>query len=749
MKKPMTVKIAMFSAKHRWLVLGFWFVAMMGLVAVSTAIPTTPKPFDPLSGFDFDSSKASKVFTENGQKADPYEDFFLVINHPTLKATEPSFQAMAEQITKDLAGMTHQNQPLFTLLVNPYQAPPQLKTVSSDGTTVRIYGQILGQTYSETLTKKLDNFDEKLKELRQKYSEYKILAYNQTLSFIEANQKAQESLEKSLLITLIPTFLILLMVFGAFVASVVPLILAMTAIMGTTGAILIYSRISGNTDITDATMLSVLMGLAVAVDYSLFVISRYRTERRNGHEKLKAIEIASGTAGRAVFFSGIIVAIAMSGLLFLGGALTPISIAIITVVMLSVIGSITFLPALLSILGNGINWGRIPYFGRAKSDETGIWAALVRWIMRHPVAITVVVSALLLALSSPLTHIKLGTSLLSNDNLEGTKAAKFMLEKWPEGTELKLEVVVTQADKPDTLAAIERFQTAALQIPGLGGPVVSEKSANGKIIRLYFTQPGSLNDASNQAVVTKLRNEVVPQYFKDLSGVEVYISGNTAIAVDFAKFFTNPAVWVFVLTLSFLVLLLVFRSLVIAIKAILLNLLSTGAAYGVVILVFQDGILWIKPTGYMESFLPVFMFTIIFGLSMDYHLFILTRIKEFRDKGLNSNEAVARGIASTSGTITGAAAIMVIVFGDFFIAIDNSTIQQLGLGLAVAIFLDATVVRSMLLPAVMKLMGEFNWWMPRFLNWLPTITIEVEEEEANSEKKELETSANSELASTR
>ncbi len=738
MKKPLTVKLAIFSAKHRWMVLGLWCVVMFGLVTISAGLPASSKPYDPFSGFDVESSKASKVFTDNGQKAEPYEDFFMVVTHPTLKATDPAFQATIEQLNKDLAALSYEGKPIFALLVNPYQAPPELNSISKDGTTVRIYGQVLGQSYSDTLNKKLDNFQDELTTLRQQHSGYKILAYNPTLSFLEANQNAQESLQKSFLFTLIPTFLILLIVFGTVVAAVIPLILAMTAIMGTTGVILIYSRLSGNTDIADAMMLTVLMGLAVAVDYSLFVISRYRLEKFNGHDKLRAIEIASGTAGRAVFFSGVLVAIAMSGLLIIGGQLIAVSIAIIVVVLLSVVGSVTFLPALLSILGKGVNWGRVPYFGRTKGDGVGLWAVLVRWVMRHSIPITVVTTVLLLSLASPLLHIKIGTNLFSGDNLEGTKATKFMLEKWPEGTELKLEVVITQADRPETLAAIEKFQAAALKVPQVNGPVVTEKSGNGKVIKLYFTQPGTLNDEANQDAVTRLRSEVVPANFKDLNGVEVYIGGYAAIAKDTNKFFTNPIVWVFVLSLSFIVLLLVFRSLVVAVKAIILNLLSTGAAYGVVILVFQDGILWVKPTGFLENFLPVFMFAIVFGLSMDYHLFILTRIKELRDKGLHSNEAVAKGIASTSGTITGAAAIMVIVFGDFFVGIDNATIQQLGLGLAVAVFLDATIVRSMLLPAVMRLMGEFNWWMPRFLNWLPSITIEVEEETSLDTQKAVE-----------
>jgi RND superfamily putative drug exporter len=247
---------------------------------------------------------------------------------------------------------------------------------------------------------------------------------------------------------------------------------------------------------------------------------------------------------------------------------------------------------------------------------------------------------------------------------------------------------------------------------------------------LSFFQSGGLNDQTNFDLVNKVRKEVVPVYFKALPDVNAYVTGNTAEAMDISVYFSNPVVWVFVLGLSFLVLLLVFRSLVIAIKAIILNLLSTGAAYGAVVWVFQDGNLGTKSTGVLMFWLPVFIFTIIFGLSMDYHLFILTRIKELRDKGQPTVSSVANAISSTSGTITGAAAIMVIVFGDFYFGISEPAVRQLGLGLAVAVFVDATLVRCLLLPAMMKLLGELNWWMPKFLNWLPTITIEAEETKA-------------------
>ncbi len=732
-KKPFTVKIASWSARHRWIVFGLWFVFIIGLMVGSSFVPQSATDRDVYAGLDFETAKASKVLKDNGGEANPNQKFFLIVSNPNLKATDPAFQEtvgkMVEELNTYNVTQDGQSKPLFSQLLNPYQVPPQAGLISEDGTTVRIYGQIPSESNWQKMKEKIEPFAPKIKELKGHYPEYKVLASNVTLDYLEANADAQESLNHSLLITLIPTFVILLVVFGAFVASIVPLILALTAIIGAIGILTAYSRFFGDKDISTAMTLMVLMGLAVAVDYSLFVISRYRSERRKGRDKLDAIEVACGTAGRAVFFSGLLVAISISGLFILGSLFVPMALGVIAVVLMAVLGSMTFLPAMLAILGKGINWGRIPYFGREREEGKGVWSAIVHAVMRRPVVTTLVAVSLLVGLASPLLHIRLGITQSDSDKLESQQAAKVMNEKWPQGTSLTMLVVITKADQPETQAAMKQFEAAALQVPNINGPVEIIPSKDGKVAVMTFLQAGSWNDQKNQDAVTKIRKEVIPANLKTVNGVEAYVMGMSAEVIDESKFFMNPTVWVFVLGLSFLVLLLVFRSLVIGVKAIILNLLSTCAAYGIVILVFQDGWLGVKPTGVMEVWLPVFIFAIVFGLSMDYHMFILTRIKELRDKGYDSNQAVAEGISITSGTITGAAAIMVVVFGDFFIGLDDPSVRQLGLGLAVAVFLDATIVRSMLLPAVMRLMGEFNWWMPAFLNWLPTITIESEVEE--------------------
>jgi RND superfamily putative drug exporter len=260
-----------------------------------------------------------------------------------------------------------------------------------------------------------------------------------------------------------------------------------------------------------------------------------------------------------------------------------------------------------------------------------------------------------------------------------------------------------------------------------------ECSGDGTVAKISAAIPGGQNDQPNWALARTFRTTVIPRYFGSLPDAHVYVSGDAAYAMDYAESSGRqmPIVIIFVLTMSFLLLMVAFHSVVIPLKAILLNLLSAGAAFGVLVLLFQEG--WLREiTGIrpnvVEAWAPAMIFTILFGLSMDYHLLILTRVKEARDRGLSSTDAVVKGIAITAGTVTSAAAIMVCVFGAFF-TIQLAIMQELGVGLAVAILVDATLVRSLLLPSLMKLLGEWNWWMPRFLRWVPRITIEGEPEE--------------------
>jgi uncharacterized membrane protein YdfJ with MMPL/SSD domain len=307
-------------------------------------------------------------------------------------------------------------------------------------------------------------------------------------------------------------------------------------------------------------------------------------------------------------------------------------------------------------------------------------------------------------------------------------------------------VVVTRADEAPTKAAIDKLSSAVLAIPGVSGPSKTNISADGHVAFVSWLMSGGANDPRNAEIVRQVRTTVIPTAFAGLTGVRALVGGDAAYTLDVVDFYAHgmPTVMLFVLALSFILLLVAFRSIVIPIKAILLNLLSTAAAFGVLVLVFQEGwfaeALGIQAGGVIESWVPIFIFTILFGLSMDYHLFILTRIKEARDRGLDSRAAVAKGISVTAGTITSAASIMVVVFA-VFVGLKFVFIQQLGLGLAVAVFLDATVIRSILLPATMTLLGDWNWWMPRFLDWIPRVTIEGDPDEPDQPTGSIEAGA--------
>jgi len=342
----------------------------------------------------------------------------------------------------------------------------------------------------------------------------------------------------------------------------------------------------------------------------------------------------------------------------------------------------------------------------------------------------------MLTLAFPWINLRIGVTDFTSfpDAIDGVQAVKLIDAKWPQGGVQDLQVAVTGYDRPDVKAAVDAFKTSGLAVPGLSGPVQVFTSKDGTVALVSFTIAGEQNDPAAQATVRQMRTQAVPAAFGSLPNVQAYVTGNAASALDVTNIYLDaiPLVFAFVLGLSFLLLMVVFHSLVIPIKAILLNLLSTAAAFGVLVAVFQDGVLGhafgLAQSPVIESWVPIFVFAILFGLSMDYHVFILTRVKEARDRGLDSRAAVAKGISITSGTITSAATIMVLVFAAF-ITIPFAFIQELGLGLAVAVFLDATVVRSVLLPSTMTLLGDWNWWLPPFLRWLPRITIEGEPDE--------------------
>ncbi len=736
-REPATVRVAMWSSRHRWPVFAGWFIATIGLFVLSQAMGgiNAEDPNGNPNQAQTESAKAYAVFGAGGEST-PTEDVTLVITHPSLKATDPAYQAFVAGIVTRFKGLTVDENgatvPAFGEVQDPATAPPTAGLVSSDLSSARVVGRITGD--QATVERHLVPVRQAIEAIEADSAGFTVHSISQTLTGQDITELINSGLDRTF-ITIGLTFIILLITFGAFVASIVPLVLAVTALVAAFGILGIFSQLVSPAS-PYATQLVVLIGLAVSVDYSLFMITRFRSERREGKPKLLAIETASSTAGRAVFFSGLAVMISIAGLFLIDVSIfRSMAIGTIGVIFVAIIGSLTFLPATLAILGDRVNTGRVPFLGRDRDAANGIWARFVLAVMRRPVIYLVLGTAFMLILASPFIRLRIGVTDFTSfpDEIDGVQAVKLINEKWPQGGFDDLQVAVTGYDRADTKAAVEAFKASGLTVPGLSGPVQVFTSRDGTVALVSFTIAGEQNDPATQATVRQVRSTAVPAAFGSLPGVKAYVTGNAAQALDVTQIYLDaiPKVFAFVLGLSFLLLLVVFHSLVIPIKAILLNLLSTAAAFGVMVAVFQDGILGhafgLAQSPVIESWVPIFVFAILFGLSMDYHVFILTRVKEARDRGLDSRAAVAKGISITSGTITSAATIMVLVFAAF-ITIPFAFIQELGLGLAVAVLLDATVVRSILLPSAMTLLGDWNWWLPGFLGWLPRVTIEGEPE---------------------
>ena len=537
---------------------------------------------------------------------------------------------------------------------------------------------------------------------------------------------------KAGLIALVLTLVILLLVLGSAVSALVPVLVGLTAVFAAMGLVSLPSKVVPMD--TSVSELMLLIGLAVGVDYSLFYLRRERDERRAGRSSKAAVEAAAATSGRAVLISGFTVIIAMAGMLLTGDK-TFISFAVgtMTVVAVAMIGSLTVLPAVLSRLGDKVEKGRIPFLHRLRRDngEGGrFWGAFLRPVLRHPAISAVASTAVLVALALPAFHLHTadsGLDALPKSQPE-LKAFHVIDDAFPGGAEGAV-VAIKGTDSARIRTAIDDLKAKALASGEMQNPIQVETSPDGSTFQVSVPLAGSGTDeVSNHALAT-LRTKLLPATVGAVPGVEYAVGGGTAQSHDYnAKMkATAPLVFAFVLLFAFMLLLVAFRSIVVALKAILLNLLSVAAAYGMLVAIFQWGwgenLLDFNSTGGIASWLPMFLFVILFGLSMDYHVFILSRIREGFDRGLKSGDAVEQGIRGTAGVVTGASVVMVAVFS-VFVILPYLDLKEMGIGLAAAILIDATIVRAVLLPASMMLLGERNWYLPRWLEWLPNLEHE-------------------------
>lgn len=522
---------------------------------------------------------------------------------------------------------------------------------------------------------------------------------------------------------------VLLLVFGAVVAASVPLLMAVASIIVAVG---VSAVVGQATDLSFFIVNMVIaMGLALGIDYSLFITSRFREERHAGLDRLAAIAVSGATASKAVLFSGLSFVVALLGMLLVPDTvLRSLAFGAIVVGLVTVAAALTLLPATLALLGDRIERGRIPFLPRQHGGESPFWRRAVGRATRRPVVTVVLASAFLVALALPVLTLQTGSAGLTTLPSDTVTQRGFaaLNDYFPAGARPSpAQVVVDAKTSPQVSSAVERLRTRVASDPDFGPSTVT--TAPGEDLTLVeVVVEGDPASTQASAAITRLRNDYIPDAF---SGVDagVYVTGTTAFDLDYTSLIDTwlPIVIAFVLTLSFLLLLLVFRSVVLPLKAVVLNLLSVGAAYGLMVLVFQEGIgadlLGLQQIDRVEPWVPVFLFSVLFALSMDYHVFLLTRIKERYLATGDTVDAVAHGVGATGRIITGAALIIVVVFIGFAQG-DLVGFQQMGFGVAVALLIDATLIRTVLVPASMVLLGKWNWYLPGWLEWLPELHVE-------------------------
>jgi RND superfamily putative drug exporter len=585
-----------------------------------------------------------------------------------------------------------------------------------------------------------------VKKVDGRHSAIRVEQFGEASASKALSDRFEEDFQKAEQLSLPITLLILVIAFGALVAAGIPLLLAATAVAATIGLIGPISHLVPVDQAISSVVL--LIGLAVGVDYSMFYLRREREERARGLDERAALAVAAATSGRAVLVSGLTVIIAMAGM-FLGGSRiwTAFAIGTILVVAIAVIGSLTVLPATLAWLGDRVEKGRVPVIGRRKraGGDSRMWGFVIDRVMRRPMVAAVAATGVLIVLATPLLGIK--TALPGLDTYPRDLAVMQTYDDiqaaFP-GNPIPA-VVAIEADNvrsPEMRAAIAELRRDAVATGNYAEPATVKIADNGKVASVQLPIAGKGTDDRSNRALDQLRDDIIPSTIGGIPGASADVTGITAGTADFNSLMQSRIVWVFafVLGLAFILLLVTFRSIVIPMKAIVLNLLSVAAAYGLLVWLFQDGhgesLFDFQSTGAITSWLPLFMFVVLFGLSMDYHVFILSRIRELVDRGVPTDQAVSQGIRSTAGVVTSAAAIMVGVFA-VFATLSTVEFKQMGVGLAAAVLIDATIIRGVLLPAVMKLLGDWNWYLPKRLDWLPQvgrepITVDAEAEPARA-----------------
>jgi uncharacterized membrane protein YdfJ with MMPL/SSD domain len=711
------------SARHRKTAIFGWLAFVIAAFVIGGNIGT--KTLDEKDTGVGDSARATKIT----DKAFPEKAGEMVlVQSKTQQATDAGYRAAVRDIERRL-----QAQPDVTNLKSPY-AKENPGQISQDGHSALVNFEIRGDV--DQAQDKVDAILAATAAAQKAHPDFRIEQFGGASAGKAVDKMFADDLHKAETISLPVTLIILLFAFGALVAAGLPLLLGLTAVIATMGIVAGVSQLSPATQ--DLQSVVLLVGLAVGVDYSLFYIRREREERKAGRDPEAALEAAAATSGRTVLVSGFTVIAAMAGMYLTGDkGFSSMATGTILVVAVAMAGSLTVLPAMLSKLGDKIDKGRIPFLGKRlarRDSESGVWAWLLDRVLRRPLVAALISGGLLVALAIPALGMhtaSAGTEAIPQ-NTSVMKTYNRITAAFP-GEKASAQVVVKADDvtAAPVAGAIGRLEQQAKATRTAVDAIDVDVSKDRTVAVVNVPIAGSGTDAKSNAAVASLRDDIVPATVGSVAGAEAVVGGETAANLDYNDVMKAhaPLVFLFVMGLAFILLLATFRSIVVPIKAIVLNLLSVGASYGVLVLVFQKGwgesLLGFKSTGAVEPWLPLFLFVILFGLSMDYHVFILSRVREAFDRGMTTEQAVAHGIKSTASTVSSAAIVMVAVFGIFAI-LSSIIFKQLGVGLATAILIDATIVRGVLLPASMKLLGDRNWYLPRKLHWLPKLHHEPE-----------------------
>jgi uncharacterized membrane protein YdfJ with MMPL/SSD domain len=725
--RNLAARAGRWSATHRKTAILGWILFVVAATMIGGNIGQ--KNLKTVESGNGDSKHGSMIVDDAGFPKTVGERV-LIQGKGSIKADSPQVTAAVKDVVTRLGSLKNVSE-----IQSPLKAQDRANTVSKDGRSVLVTFSLPAKVETKQQIEALETLAEpplaQVAAVQKAHPELIVQEHGDASQQHALGAKDRADEVKSQNFSMGGTLIILLIAFGAAVAAGVPLLLGVSSFVATTGLLGPVSQLVPlHPAVAQVTM---LIGLAVGVDYAMFYMRRMTEERDKGRSSADALDVAAATSGRAVLISGFTVMAAMAGMFFSGNPIfSSFGIGTILVVAVAMLGSLTFLPAVLSYLGekNWLEKGRVPYLGKRRHDNGGesrMWNAILDRVVKHPVVSVVLAGGLLVALTIPALGMQFkesGTEGMSRSQpiiqtLDRIDAA-FPGGSVPASIVIKAKDVTT----PEVKAAIAQLHDNAIASGQLSEPFNVEVNPAKTVAVASIAVKGKGTDAASNHSLAVLRDTVIPASVGKLPGADVTVSGVTASSKDFLDTMKShlPIVFLFVLSMAFILLLVTFRSIVIPIKAIVLNLLSVGSAYGILTLVFQDGrgekALGFTSVAGIAPWLPLFLFVVLFGLSMDYHVFVLSRIRELVDRGVETEKAVADGIKSTAGVITSAAAVMVVTFAAFAIG-DDQDMKQLGIGLAVAILIDATIVRAVLLPATMKLLGSRNWYLPKGLHWLP------------------------------